>query len=75
MIHPIIDEFYNQSPSYIRSSKLVRDKGQMTTNAMINKKNPNLPSPNARNMAGVTLVDHVATELEKLKTEQTHETC
>ncbi len=68
MIHPIIDEFYNQSPLYTRSSKLVRDKGQMTTNAMINKKSPILLSPNAKSMAGVMLVDQVATELKKLKT-------
>ena len=30
MIHPVIDEIYNQSPSHTRSPKLVRDKGQMS---------------------------------------------
>ena len=27
MIHPIIDEYYNHSPSYVRSSKFAKDKG------------------------------------------------
>jgi len=27
MIHPIIDEYYQPSPSYTRSSKFARDKG------------------------------------------------
>jgi glutamine amidotransferase len=27
MIHPIIDEYYNHSPSYSRNSKFAKDKG------------------------------------------------
>lgn len=33
MIHPIVDEYYNHSPSYIRSSEFARCKGQIATNA------------------------------------------
>jgi len=31
LIHPIIDEFYNPSPSFKRSSKFAENKGQITT--------------------------------------------
>ena len=31
MIHPIVDEFYNSSPSFKRSSKFAETKGQITT--------------------------------------------
>lgn len=31
LIHPIIDEFYNTSPSFKRSSKFAETKGQITT--------------------------------------------
>lgn len=34
MIHPIIDENYNQQPSFTRSSKLVQEKGQMSPNTV-----------------------------------------
>lgn len=31
LIHPIIDEFYNATPSFKRSSAFVQTTGQMTT--------------------------------------------
>lgn len=31
LIHPIMDEFYNTSPSFKRSSKFAETKGQLTT--------------------------------------------
>lgn len=31
LIHPIIDEFYQPSPSFKRSSKFAETKGQITT--------------------------------------------
>ncbi|KAH0117155.1 hypothetical protein KCU60_g2762, partial [Aureobasidium melanogenum] len=31
LIHPIIDDFYNPSPSFKRSSKFAETKGQTTT--------------------------------------------
>ena len=31
MIHPILDEFYNQSPSYSRSSHFAQNKGLVSS--------------------------------------------
>lgn len=30
MIHPVIDQYYNPQPAYVRSTKLARDQGQMS---------------------------------------------
>ena len=38
LIHPILDEFYNYTPSFTRSSRFAADKGQTTTDGMAEKK-------------------------------------
>ncbi|KAI9716629.1 MAG: hypothetical protein M1828_007607 [Chrysothrix sp. TS-e1954] len=48
MIHPIIDEYYNHSPSFTRSSKLVREKGQMAA-----KTEGSTPDPKGSGGVGV----------------------
>ena len=38
LIHPILDEYYNHTPSFVRSSRFAADKGQTTGDGMAEKK-------------------------------------
>ena len=61
MVHPIIDEYYNNNPYHSRSSKLVRDRGltgDEKTRPNLTPENSILPAATAR-----SLHDIVATTL------------
>ncbi|KAI7200574.1 hypothetical protein KC316_g6371, partial [Hortaea werneckii] len=38
LIHPILDEYYNHTPSFTRSGRFAADQGQTTTDGMAEKK-------------------------------------
>lgn len=60
LIHPILDEYYNHTPSFTRSSRFAADKGQTIGDGMAEKKGMNIARDNSvddlvRAANGVTL--------------------
>jgi glutamine amidotransferase len=50
LIHPILDEYYNHTPSFVRSSRFAADKGQTTEDGL---KEAGQKSPMAASFGGV----------------------
>lgn len=67
LIHPIIDEFYNHAPTHARSSKLARDKGQMSTKSVISTTGSGEMTPEVSIIQPRVLVDDVSVKLSALE--------
>lgn len=66
MVHPIIDEFYNDNPSHTRSSKFAQTKGQTITNAKKEILTPGTATPNPTGGQSVPNLDALQGSLATL---------